>query len=144
MAHYLEVGPLKARVGGAALYSDLTDDDADKTTDPAVEEWVLDLVDDLVNGYAARGGYTVPLVPTDSAPLNSFLLDIANFKLKARRGVPSKADEKLYDDAMAILEAVATGDFVLPSGTAGNTGALSNFGFDSQPQIFNRQTLKVY
>lgn len=144
MANYLTPALLKSRVGGAALYVELTDDDVppDGVTDAGVEQWILDTVDDIANGCAARGGYTVPLVAIDSALLIPFLLDIANYKLKARRGTPSKADEKLYDDAMLLLGAIATGDFILPSSAAGQTGAFTHFGFDSEGQMFSRTILR--
>jgi phage gp36-like protein len=141
---YITTEELQARVGGATLYIELTDDTVppDGVTDSDVEDWILDVVKDLANGYARRGGYTVPLSNADSSLLNSFLLDIANYKLKARRGTPSDTDRRLYEDAMKILEAVATGGFTLPSSSSGSTGAFANLDFDGYPQQLNRSTLR--
>lgn len=139
---YTSVDEIKARVGGATMYLQLTDDDNNGTTDSGVESWLQDAVDDLADGYALRGGYSVPLAAADSAFLNGFLLDIANFKLKSRRNKASEDDRQLYKDALAMLEKVATGAITLPSGGSGETGGFANLDFDSEGKAFSRSLLR--
>lgn len=139
---YITPAELQARVGGAALYLELTDDDGDSTVDPAVESWVIDSVSDLVDGSAARAGYAVELADADAAYLNGFMLDIANYKLKTRRGKASEDDRKTYEDAMAVLEKLANGDFTLPSAGGGSGGTTTaNLDFDGYVQQCNRARL---
>lgn len=139
---YLTRALLTARVGGSDLYRQLTDDDGDGDPDTNVEAILLAQVDSMLDGYAARGGYTIPLVATDSDLLLPALLDIANYKAKSRRGRASKEDAENYRIAIALFNDVATGAFVLPSGTAGTTGAFANLDFDGYPQQLNRYKLR--
>lgn len=140
---YITTDELQARVGGAALYLELTDDTvpSDATTDADVEDWIIDAVCDLADGFAASAGYAIPLATADAALLNLYLLDIANYKLKARRGTPSAADTKQYDDAMKMLQRLGDGKLTLPSGASGETGAFANLDFDGNEQMFNRTKL---
>lgn len=140
---YLDSDELAARVGGSVLYIELTDDDLDGETDEAVEDQILGEADALADGFAARGGYTTPLGTKDAALLTPFLLDICNYKLKARRGKSSEADEKLYNDAMRVLDRIANGTFVLPSGV-GASGTMEDFGIDSQDRMFSRALLEDF
>jgi phage gp36-like protein len=139
---YLTVAKVKARVGGEENYFQLTDDDGDGTPDPAVESWALNLADSIANGYAARAGYTIPLASTDSSLLEPFLLDVVNFKLKSRGNrVAGDLDEELYKDAMATFRELASGDFTLPSSSAGETGGFANLDFDGNEQVLTRSRL---
>lgn len=140
---YIDTDELAARVGGTALYVELTDDDLDGETDPDVEDLIVGQAEALADGYASRGGYDTPLPTKDAARLSTFLLDICNYKLKVRRGKSSDADERLYNDAMKVLEGVADGSFVLPSG-AGASGTYSDFDIDSQPRAFDRTLLEDF
>lgn len=113
---YLTSALLQARVGGAAIYLQLTDDDGDGNPDPGVESALLAQVDAIVNSFASRGGYAIPLEGEDIETFLPYLLDIANYRARTRgTRVASKDDKKLYDDAMKVMERIATGDFRLPS-----------------------------
>lgn len=139
---YLTQALLKARVGGQEIYVQLTDDDRDQKPDPNVETLLLGQVDSFMEGYARRGGYTVPLVATDAALLIPAMLDVSNYKAKSRRGKASKEDLENYKDAIALFNDLASGAFVLPSSSSGSTGGFANLDFDGNEQMFNRQTLR--
>jgi phage gp36-like protein len=148
---YLTQEALTARVGGAAEFLRLTDDDRNNSPDDDVLDFLLGQVDTIVDGYARRGGYTPPLEDTDVETLEPWLLDIANFKARTRgNGRASDEDQKLYDDAMKVMEGIADGSFKLPSfEEASPTGI---FGFDSsqsfitpgEAQIFSRSRLRKF
>lgn len=142
MPTYLTVAQLKARVGGEQIYVKLTSDDGGRTPDPTVATLLLDQVEAFTEGYARRGGYTIPLVATDFPLLVPSMLDIANYRAKTRRGTASKDDKQLYDEAIKLLERVADGDFVLPSGTGTTTSAV--FSMTSDQQLFNRSRLRDF
>lgn len=139
---YLTEPLLIARVGGDELYVQLTDDDRDGVPDVNVKTLLLGQVDSLMEGFAARGGYTVPLVSTDAALLMPAMLDVANYKAKTRRGMASKDDIESYKNALALFGMLADGSFVLPSSAGGETGAFANLDFDGYPQLLNRCTLR--
>lgn len=139
---YLTRELLEARVGGDEIFMQLTDDDGDQEPDANVLVLLLGHVDSLVEGYARRGEYTVPLAASDSALLLPYMLDISNYKAKSRRGMASKEDWQLYRDALALLGMLADGTFILPSATVGATGSISLFGLDSEDQIFSRFLLR--
>jgi phage gp36-like protein len=127
---YLTAEVLQARVGGPVRYLQLTDDDRDGTADPAVENLVLAQVDLIVDGYARRGGYTVPLASTDIVTILPFLADIGNYRLVTRGGRQASDDDRtLHDGALAMLEKIATGDFKLPSYQT--AAPIAEFGFVS-------------
>jgi len=137
---YLSEGQLIARVGGQGNYTTLTDDDGDGRTDDGVGAFLLTQVDGIANGYARRGGYTVPLVAGDVTEVTPYLLDIANYKAKTRGDrEASEDDRKLYDEAIKFFEAIAKGDIKLPSVESGPQ--LTNFELDSEEQLFSRSTL---
>lgn len=140
---YLTNTLLKARVGGQNVYIELTDDNADGTADNSVETMVLDQVDQQVNGYFRRGGYTIPLAVTDAAQIMYLLLDIANYKLKTRGNREATEDDrKLYGDALKTLEMYATGELSLPSvDTAAPTIASMVIDSPEDGPFFNRITL---
>jgi hypothetical protein len=144
--HYLTRALLQARVGGEARYLVLTDDDHDNVPDTNVEESVLIQVDLLVDGLARRGGYATPLGIGDVDTILPYLLDVASYRLQARAGgVASEGDQKLYDDAMIVLNNLGTGVFQLPSYQT--VAPIANFGFDSGNSIgpvLTRQTLRGF
>ena len=139
---YLTEPLATARVGGSDLWRELTDDDGDGTPDANVKVLLLGQVDSLLDGYAARAGYTIPLAATDVALLMPALLDVSNYKAKTRRGRASKEDLENYKNALALFKMLADGDFVLPSASAGDTGAFANLNFDGYEQQYNRDTLR--
>jgi hypothetical protein len=145
MAAYLSAAQLAARVGGSDRYVELTDDDNDGAADPGVETFVLGQVNEILDGFARRGGYTVPLALSDTAEIEPFLLDIANYKIKTRGDRIASADDlKLYNDAMLILNDIALGVFKLPSFTSEEVITL--FGLDSPEDgpLFSRETLRFF
>lgn len=137
---YLTSSELKAAVGGEQEYVLLTDDDGDQIADPGVADFLLAQVDEIVNGFARRGAYTVPLAVADIAAVIPFLLDIANYKARTRGGRQATDDDRhKYDDAMRIMEEIANGTYKLPSFT--ETERLAGFEINSYAQLFSRGTL---
>lgn len=140
---YLTEALLTSRVGGDEAYASLLDDDGDGFADPGVATLLLTQVDQLVDAYARRGGYTTPLVLTDIAPIIAALLDIANYKAKARGNRKASDDDKhLYDEAIKLLQAIADGSYTLPSFTS--TAEVTAFAISSEPQIFSRTLLRNF
>lgn len=145
---YLTTALLQAKLGGEARYLELTDDDGDGTPDPIVEQLLLSEVDTVVDAYARRGGYAVPLGPTDIAPILPLLLSIATFSAKTRGDrIASDDDRKAYQDAMTQLHEIAIGTFKLPSfGATQPIGSL-RFSSSGDPRggpLFDRDRLKGY
>jgi phage gp36-like protein len=148
---YLDSDEVTVRVGGDAVYIELTDDDGDGSPDDGVETFLLAQVDAVADAFARRGGYSVPLSDLDAATVQPFLLDIANYKAKTRGNRTASADDiKLYDAAMAVMEEIANGAFKLPSYQT--TSPVEKLGFDS-PQgsvfdstgpLFSRDTLRGF
>lgn len=145
--HYLSSALLQARVGGAVRYLELTDDNRDGTADPEVEEYLLTQVDTIVDSFARRAGYSTPLTGADIESVLPFLVDIGNYKAQTRgSGIASEADLKLYNDAMAMMNQLATGAYELPGYQS--VAPIAQFGFDSEQDangvgsFFNRYTLR--
>lgn len=136
---YLTRAMLEPRVGGAVMYVELTDDDHDDVPDPLVEAFLLTDTDSTVNSYLTRGGYTTPM--TDAAGialLRPYLLDIANYKAKTRGGrLASERDVRAYEEALAWLETVASGDVILPGWTGVAVGSVGGVGTSDEPIMTN-------
>src|SRR5262245_22358702 len=94
-------------------------------------------VDALLDGFARRGGYTVPLSDEETESIQLPRLDIANFKLRSRGNRVASEDDRLqYEAAMKILEAIGAGEWQFPSGPA--TSTVEDFGLDSEERLFSR------
>jgi len=136
---YLTRAALEARVGGTAVYLQLTDDDHNAVIDTDVEALLLAGVDRLGDAYLIRGGYTTPL--TNAVAISLIvprLLDIANYKAKSRGGrLASAEDVRAYELALTWFEAVASGDLLLLD----SVPIKSTLILDSEEQRMTRERL---
>lgn len=122
---YITNADIEERLGSEACVQ-LTDDDGDGQADVGVVDEARLGAEGEVNSYLARR-YQVPIdltTNTDLADvLASFALDLAEYRLRARRPPVPKDVLNKRDQAIEWLSRVADGSVELPSATpvAANT-----------------------
>lgn len=117
---YITNSDIETRVGSAA-YVQLADDDGNGIADAAVVDEIRLAAEGEVNSYLARR-FAVPIdivsLPELAALLKSVALDLAEFRLRARRPPVSAEAATRRDLALVWLKAVAAAVVDLPSSTA--------------------------
>lgn len=115
---YIVNADITLRVGSARVVELTTESGA--VADSTVLDEVRQSAEGEANGYLARR-YDVPIdlsAHADlTATLNGFVLDLAVFRLMARRPPISEGDRLMRDNAIEWFKAVSKGEIVLPSGT---------------------------
>lgn len=90
----------------------LTDDDQDGAADAGVIEQALADAQAEIDGYLATR-YRLPLAATPTL-LRRLAVDLALYRLYARRDLSTEARAKQHDDAVALLKRLADGTVTLP------------------------------
>lgn len=113
------------RVGNSAAVQLTTD--AGSVVDTNVLDEVRKSAEGEANGFLARR-YAVPVDltahPDLAGTLKGMVLDIAVYRLHARRTPVSDGDQRMRDQAIKWLTSVSTGTIVLPAAaTPASTGA---------------------
>ncbi len=122
---YITNTDIQERLGSAA-YVQLTDDDGDNQADVGVVDEARLGAEGEVNSYLARR-FQVPIDLTAHADLTNLLasitLDLAEYRLHARRPPIPEDTRRRHGEAVAWLIRVADGSIELPSATqvASNT-----------------------
>jgi phage gp36-like protein len=124
----------------------LTNEDPTVTTiDSAVIQRGLDDASAEIDSYI-EARFTLPLV--DPPPvLIRLTTDIAMYRLQSLRPLHDLADARQrYNDAVAMLSKVASGELTLGLGVGGNEPALAGAveAVDGPNRIFSRGSLKAY
>jgi len=114
---YASTSDLKERMG-AATYVQLTDDEGTGQADEDKAVEALEGAEGEVNSYLGRR-YAVPVELTGEAStaavLKSITLDLAEYRLHARRLIIPEDVRRKREAAVRWLEEVASGRAVLPS-----------------------------
>lgn len=114
---YITPDLLELRLGAAALVQ-LADDDGDGVADAAVIEETIAAAEGEVDSYLAAR-YAVPVdlsaYPAAVGVLRGFVLDLAEYRLRARRPPISESAVRRRDEAVAWLRHVAGAAVDLPA-----------------------------
>ena len=120
---YITNADIEERLGSDA-YVQLTDDDGDGNADVGVVDEARLGAEGEVNSYLARR-YQVPIDlvahPDLAGVLMSISLDIAEFRLRARKPPVAAEATAMRDQATVWLKRVADGVIELPSDVSANT-----------------------
>jgi phage gp36-like protein len=121
------------------------DDPAATTVNTAVLQQALADASAEIDGYLG-GRFTLPLTDPPEV-LNRVASDIAMYRLQALRPLHDVADARQrYDDAVAMLARVASGELTLGIAADGNETATAPEAevVEGPPRVFNRNTLKGF
>ncbi len=143
---YASLSDLEDRLG-SAVYLQLTDDAGAGTPDEAVAGEALGGAEGEMNSFLARR-YAVPVAvagePEVAALLKSIALDLAEYRLHARRaGVPDDVRAK-REAALRWLQLIAAGQAVLParSELAGNPALAFAGEVACAPRVLSRKEME--
>lgn len=130
---YVTDAEIETRLGAATLVQ-LADDDGDGVADAGVVEEARQSAEGVVNSFLARR-YRAPVdlsaYPEVADVLRSVTLDLAEFRLRARRPPMAANALRLHEQALVWLERIAEGVVQLPAlaalagPVAGGTAAAS-------------------
>jgi phage gp36-like protein len=98
-----------------------------------------------IDGYLG-GRFTLPL-SDPPAVLNRLAADVAMYRLQALRPLHDLADaRRRYDDAIAMLTKVASGEMTLGIGADGHETSIAEGAEQAQgpARVFNRGTMKGF
>jgi phage gp36-like protein len=116
---YITNTDIERRLGSAA-YVQLTDDDGDGSADVGVVDEARLAAEGAVNSFLAKR-YSVPVNLVAHSELADLLasvtLDLAEYRLRARRPPIPESAERLHNQAMGWLMEVAEGTIDLPAAT---------------------------
>lgn len=117
---YVTDAEIETRLGAATLVQ-LADDDGDGVADADVVEEARLSAEAIVNSFLSRR-YRVPVdlmvYPEVANMLRSVTLDLAEFRLRARRPPVAADIMRLHEQAMIWLMRVAEGGVQLPAPSA--------------------------
>lgn len=137
---YTTQAALNARFGSAEIDA-LLDRSREGTPDTAALAAVIKDADALIDGYIG-GKYTLPLVFVPDL-LANLSADIVRFRLYDAQA-PEEVRRR-YEDALAVLKGIASGEVVLPPGVNGAVAAQAiTFGGYSAERVFTADTLADY
>jgi len=145
---YITNADIEERVGSDA-YVQLTDDDGDGQADTGVVDEARLGAEGEVNSYLARR-YQVPIDLTVHADLAdvlaSFVLDLAEYRLRVRRPPVPKDVQDKWAQAIEWLSRVADGSVELPSATpvAANTTRGTLGVTTGEERLLSREELSGY
>lgn len=143
---YISQQDLEDRVGTTTLVQ-LSDDDGDGVPDAAVVQEILEGAEGEADSHLARR-YAVPVdlaaFPGVQAVLRSFVLDLAEYRLHARRPPVPEDVQKKRAAAQEWFERVASGEVVLPSQAEipGNPATGIRSETSAAPRLFTREELE--
>jgi len=124
----------------------LTNEDPTITTiNTAVLQQALDDASAEIDGYLA-GRFTLPLTDVPEV-LNRLACDVAIYRLQSLRPIHDLADaRRRYDDALAMLTRVASGEMTLGIGADGNETAIAQGAEEviGPVRIFNRKSMRGF
>ena len=124
----------------------LTNEDPTITTvNTTVLQQALSDASAEIDGYLG-GRFTLPLTDPP-AVLNRLASDVAIYRLQALRPLHDLADaRKRYDDAIAMLAKVASGELTLGIGADGNETAIAQGAEKAEGpvRVFNRNTMRGF
>lgn len=108
---YADASTLAVAVGGSAKLIQLTDDDGDRVSDPAVITAIISEAEGFINGYVRK----VHNVPLTNPPISitSLCNKIAARIARRRRGMPIQTDAAEAEADTKWLEGVANGMITL-------------------------------
>lgn len=133
MSSFATVADFKQRFASDAEVAAVTDNTAAEGPDTVVIQDALNEAEGLINSYLAKR-YLVPPSVTDSvvaATLRGCTLDIAVYHVVGGRSdVISEAKQRIYDQRLEWLKAIATGEVFLPSATPLTSTASSAYMVD--------------
>jgi len=123
----------------------LTNEDPTITTiNTAVLQQALDDASAEIDGYLGR--FTLPLTDVPEV-LNRLACDLAIYRLQSLRPIHDLADaRRRYDDALAMLSKVASGEMTLGIGADGNETAIAQGAEEviGPVRIFNRKSMRGF
>jgi len=124
----------------------LTNEDPTITTiNTAVLQQALDDASAEIDGYLG-GRFTLPLTDVPEV-LNRLACDLAIYRLQSLRPIHDLADaRRRYDDALAMLSKVASGEMTLGIGADGNETAIAQGAEEvlGPVRIFNRKSMRGF
>jgi phage gp36-like protein len=124
----------------------LTNEDPTITTiNSTVLQQALDDASAEVDGYLG-GRFTLPLTDPPEV-LNRLACDVAIYRLQSLRPIHDLVDaRRRYDDAIAMLTKVATGEMTLGIGVDGHETAISQGAeqADGPKRVFDRRSMKGF
>jgi phage gp36-like protein len=124
----------------------LTNEDPTVTTvNTTVLQQTLNDASAEIDGYLG-GRFTLPLTDPP-AVLNRLATDVAIYRLQALRPLHDLADaRRRYDDAIAMLTKVASGELTLGIGLDGHETAIAQGAetVEGPARVFNRNTMKGF
>jgi phage gp36-like protein len=137
---YTSQSALNSRFGQAEIDS-LLDRNREGTPDTAALAAVIRDADALIDGYIG-GKYTLPLVFVPDL-LANLSADIVRFRLYDAQA-PEEVRRR-YEDALAVLKGIASGEVVLPPGVNGAVAAqaITLVGYSAE-RVFTEETLADY
>lgn len=143
---YITNADIELRVGAAA-YAQLADDDGDAVADEAVINEVRLSAEAEVNSYLARR-YAVPVDVSGDPELAGLLaavtLDIAEFRLRARRPPVAEDVRRRHEQTLAWLMRIAAGVVQMPAlaAVAGPTAGGMIARSVGEPRLLSRDELR--
>jgi len=124
----------------------LTNEDPTITSiNTAVLQQALDDASAEIDGYLG-GRFTLPLTDVPEV-LNRLACDLAIYRLQSLRPIHDLADaRRRYDDALAMLSKVASGEMTLGIGADGNETAIAQGAEEviGPVRIFNRKSMRGF
>lgn len=143
---YASISDLEERLG-SAVYVQLTDDVGTGSPDEDTAAEALDGAEGEVNSYLGRR-YAVPVDVSDepslAAVLKSITLDLAEYRLHARRLIVPEDVRLKRKAAVQWLDRVARAQVVLPSAGALDENSASGLGgyVTGNPRVVSRDALE--
>jgi phage gp36-like protein len=120
-----------------------TDDADEGAVDTDVVDAAIAAAGALIDAYLAAR-YTVPVDPAP-AVLESMAVDIAVFKLAARRNRETDSVRRRYEDAVKFLKDAAAGKAVIAGVTAASgSGSRDHAQIEADTRIFTRDKMKGF